>query len=442
MSYVNDKVLTDLQKAKVLIQQKKLNRALNLLEDLQKHSKKNFPGLIPKISPKIIFLGNKLYSSNPLQPFLQQSEAAIYTYLLFCPRLQIPEKHLIQILQTFNTLAGLYRRFRNASQAFSFFSKAEALAIKPQKAGVLLLQYLAKLNLNISSFMTELGKFEDCIKYAKEALKVLQMNLRIKAKSKLEVSEIISAYTLAFLNIADAQEALGNRLLMKEALDKAVEVSSGLLNKENPIFVELESRVQGEKELRSTVGKLLVGEQKGRNLKTFHLNLEQPTSCLRFNEKKALSSSQSEPKVPGRYYSKNQLKLKEKLIESQLKPKFISADQYFFNEVSKEININGDEIHLKPSFFNDNKAWILQENREKRKISELRLKKQFRPSDLSASVPVLSDRIKVLKGLENEEIIKQDLKMKKILACAKSKELVIKLCRIGRKKIFPCQSKV
>lgn len=442
ISSVNDKILTDLQKAKVLIEQKKFNRALNLLEDLQKHSKKHFPGLIPKISPKIILLANKLFSSNPLQSFLQQSESAIYTYLLSCPRVQIPEKHLIQILKTFNSLAGLYRRFRNTSQAFSYFSKAEALGIKPQKAGILLLQYLAKLNLNISSFMTELGNYKDCIRYAKEALKVLQINLKLKTNNKLEVSEIISAYTLAFLNIADAQEALGHKLMMKEALDKAVEVSAGLLNKENPVFVALNSRVQGEKDPKLTASMGIGGEQHKKNLKTFHLDLEQATSCVRFNEKKNLMSPQSEPKVPGRYYTKNQLKLKEKLIETEHKPKFISADQFFFNEVSKVININGDEIHLKPSFFNDNKAWILQENREKRKISELRLKKQFRLSDSNPSIPVLSDRIKVLKGLEKEEFQKQNVKMKKILISAKSKELVQKLCKLGRKKLFPCQSKV
>jgi tetratricopeptide (TPR) repeat protein len=397
-----EKVYSVYKKVKILKVQEKFSSALNLLEGILRSSKKKYYCECSKITSKILSICNYLFcnSSSKIQ-IMRRSEAAISTYLNLSSKhkLGVSEKLVRKMLISFNNCSCFHRLSGNYSLSFDYFQKALFLVKNSNFTEGPSFEMLSKVHLNLSSIFLQLKNFEDSINSSEQSLKALQKAiLTRKCESTSEDQEkhqdTILGYVISFYCISLGQSGKKQSLKAREAISKAVDVGKNFFDLKNEVY---EMVLNKYKDLETPSNNVELGRIKS----VFHLALDQPFSSIKFLDPVKSQVAQSERKVPGRYYTRSQLAIKQKFLENHKNLNFISADEFFFQEISKSINIHSDLKHLKTTDSSDSKGWIRQENIEKRIISELRLKKKFRNTSLTSPIPTIHDKLKRLK-LEND----------------------------------------
>jgi hypothetical protein len=440
------KIEATLSQVKKFEKSEKLLPALSLLEDLSRKTRKKTSEISLKISYKIISFSLKLYKLHKKVDFLHRGECASKVYLSLFPKSdsKLPEKVLKAILSTLNSLAGVHRKSKQVTLALNNFSLCLNFKINLEKSSQSLTLYLLKLHLNISSFMNEIGNFKESLKYSKESLKIIQLAAKKASKQdpSQDQSELTSSSILSFICIIISHQMLGNTLPMQEAFEKASKIVSTSTKKDLKILEVLESLQGVENSVLWKAGTFDMESEKKPGLKTFHLELDQPVSWVRFqSEGKVLRATSSETRLPGRYYTKSQLKVRAKVIDGQDKLNFVSADDFFFHGITKNIQIGSDVKHLQSPGMNDRKTTAALENKEKRKISDLRLKKKFRLGSNLSPVPDLFDKLKSMIESQEELFKQQHRRLKNVLNSSQSKFLLQKICGRGTRRVFPEKSK-
>ena len=392
-----DQLKLCLSESKRLENKGKLIEALSSLDKVTNFlTSKDFSLSLP-LTKQIASLCNKIVLTIPTKvPYLKKAEQALVNWLSMAnqSKVLINEKIFRLVLLTYNNWAIYHQSSKNYHMALSYLMKGLKTIDEQEIVNPDSLQFVAKTKLNVSALYSELHRFDDAIKYAEDTLHSLQTELRkrlenknfknLEGKEKRKVEDMITTYVISFYNIGVAEEKLNHKDNMIEAFKNAVNIGSPFLNESN------EALVLAKKALKDSLGTTFENPFKINEDINEEKQILRPKPVKLFlssqsSEKKIPSPRLSLPKNPlrpstGRYYSEAQLKKIQEKIEYESKLHFISADQYFYKEISKLMNIGSDIKYLRPLTTSAAMTWWDKQNEEKRKISDLRLKKQHRAS--------------------------------------------------------------
>lgn len=458
-----EKIQLALRKSNIMKDKGKLNKAINYMEEALRHSKKISLVQAGLLTQKIASLCNQAcLSSTTRVPYLRKAESALSSYISIATRnkLELPEKFLREFLITFNNWASFHMSGKNYHMALNYLTRClqftENYPMKEPDS----YELIAKTYLNISSLYSDLFKYHEALKYAKACLETLQCELKCRPadyefekmmdEEQSKFRDMIGTYVLGFYNIAIAEEGLGKRGEMKEALVKAKDIGgkylpgdSEIMSMVNKALNEVENAGQKIYFDNGVEEGEIIKRKNSIKVRLSQINLATRTTDFKiYQNTPQLKHSLSEVKLPGRYYTNSELQHKQHLIEKQQKLNFISADQFFFQEISKAINVKTDMKHLTLRTPNEAKTQTRKENSERRVISDLRLRKQYRLPFLDYPTTSVSEKIESLK-LEELEILKtQQKKIDAITNSTDCKNLIHQICsKGGRKRHFPDQRK-
>ena len=231
------------------------------------------------------------------------------------------------------------------------------------------MQFIAKTKLNVSALYSELHRFKEAIEYAEDCLSTLQEELKIRlsqknfkllqGKEKTKVEMMVVTYVIAFYNIGVAEESLHNRESMREAFRNAVSIGMTFLSPDNEVLISAQNALE---EARNSQKNSIVPRTTRSSIKfspemilekTSGTKSERLSVAIAGSEMRLLKSRQSITKTTenvksGRYYSDTQLKKIQQKLDEGSKLNFLSADQYFYQEISKLMNIGSDIKYLRP----------------------------------------------------------------------------------------------
>ena len=433
-----DKIYAVLKKVKILKSQERFSNALSLIEDLLRSSKKKYYIECSKITSKILSICNHICESSTIKlQILRRSESAISTYLNLSTKhkLIVSEKLIQKILISFNNCSYAHRLKSNYSLCLDYCHKSASLIKGKILTEALTFEMVSKVHLNMTSIYLQQKNYELAVDTAQKSLKFLQMLIKtIQNRSndgggigKSKYSDCILGYVISFYCIFVAQVGLKEYFKAKEAISNAVEVGKQFLSCNEEIY-------------EMVLGFFQLFESQGNDIKgisssiksVFHLCLSQSFDSLKFLDPIKVHKCITEKRLPGRYYTRSELAYKQKFIDNQKHLNFISADEYFFQEISKSINMKSGIKHLSKNDSNDSrtskdsKGWIRQENLEKRIISELRLKKKFRNTSLTSPAPNLQDKLKQLKS--ETELQSDRRQLSQVTSSSQFKTLILRIC--------------
>jgi hypothetical protein len=256
-------------------------------------------------------------------------------------------------------------------------------------------------------------------------------------------------YVIAFYNIGVAEEYLNNKGNMYKAFKNAVAIGEQFLSKDNPFFI---SALKALKEIESMKGKSftspssrcsirispdqLVSQIKEHTKNKFSLTVHQ---AEKKNSRSEAVLKKDEKKKPGRYYTEGKLKKIQERLE-QKKMNFVSVDKYFYQEISKLMNVQSDIKFLRPLTTSGARNLWDQQDEEKLKITNLREKKRYPQLTETNNVPKLSEKIQKLKEFDEGELKKQEIKIKSKMKTKVFKHILRAINDKDIKYTFPQQS--
>lgn len=239
------------------------------------------------------------------------------------------------------------------------------------------LQFIAKTRLNISALYSELRRYKEAINHAELALSTLQVEIKhrldgtpismLSKKDKYKLETMITTYVIAFYNIGVAEESLGHRKAMIQAYKNSVNIGSQFLTDENTVLQMAKRAYEESQIIKPETRKAL--HVRPMSSREFISALDQHKAQLKepFEFKTSLAPSetqdhsdklQSNLSLPSlmlpnvhkaeRYYSQDQLKKLQKKLTEDPTHRFVSADQYFYSKISKNLNIASDVKHMRP----------------------------------------------------------------------------------------------
>lgn len=458
-----DLVINCLKESKRLEKTGKLSEALSILDRISNLHDSRTVSISMPITKQIASLCNQIVIINSSKvSYLRKAEQVLTDWLHLANNLKISlhEKIFRLILLTYNNWATIYQTNSKYHMALSYLMKGLQIIDEREIIEAESFQYVAKTKLNVSALYSELHRYEDAIRLAEDSLITLQSELKIRfaakdfknmeGKEKKRSEDMIITYVIAFFNIGVAEEYIGHRDQMREAFKNAVNIGTSFLDPSNEVLQAAKKALsECSTGKNSTITPLtsrnsirippeMLSERSIKN-KISKIPSPLPTSDHKFLKPRNLLSKNHEQHIPGRYYSQAKLQKIQLRINDNDKLHFISADQYFYKEISKMMNIQGDIKYLKPL---DTKGvmdcWDKQTG-EKRKISDLRLKKQHRWKSESLNTSELQEIIDRLREEDEENVKKQEVKIKSKMKTKVYKQLLRSLS--ARKKyVFPQQS--
>ncbi|OMJ85612.1 hypothetical protein SteCoe_13026 [Stentor coeruleus] len=442
-----DLVLNCIKESKKLEKANKLSEALSVLDRISNFHDSRTVSVSMSITKQIASLCNQIVIQKPSKvSYLKRAEQVLTSWIHLANSLKISlhEKIFRLILLTYNNWATIYQSNANYHLALSYLMKGFQIIDEKEIIEADSFQYVAKTKLNVSALYSELHRYQDAIKFAEDSLATLQAELRLRfsaknfknmeGKEKKHAEDMITTYVIAFYNIGVAEEHLGHRDQMCEAFKNAVNIGTNFLDLAN------EALNTARKALAECSGpqnnftlltsrrsiKILPDMLSDRFAKQRPISASShlPISERKFLRPKDLISKNKDLSMPGRYYSEAKLKKIQQRIEDAAKLNFISADEYFYKEISRTMNIASDIKFLKPmKKKRHKKIWELQIE-DKRKISSLRLKKQHRWEKESLNTSRIQRIIDKLKEEDEDTFKKQEVKIKSKMKTKVYKQLL------------------
>ena len=459
-------ILRHLRESKKLEKKDKLLDALTVLDKVSSHQDTRHMDLKQKISVQVAKLCNKLINYVPNKvTYLRRAEQCLMSWasLLGSSIISFDEKIIRMILLTYNNWATFHQSSKNYHMALSYLMKGLQIIDENDIEEADSLQFVAKTKLNVSALYSEIHRYEEAISYAEDCLKTLQNEFKVRlsgkdfndldGKDKKKAELMISTYVIAFYNIGVAEEYLNNREGMLQAFRNAVNIGTPFLNSNNEILVSAKKALMEGQSIKSKTLALtslkssidLNSEKKPRHKKHFKGKFSLPFGSLdknwALNEEK--EKKQVEVKKPGRYYSDAKLKKLSEKLDHKEGMNFVSADQYFYREISKLMNISNDCKYLRPLTTSAAMSLWDRQIEEKLKISDLRLKKHHH-LDMNSEIPDVAFKVQQdidrLKEIDEDQLKKQEIQMKSKMNTKIYKQLLRSLCR-NKKYAVPPQSK-
>lgn len=461
-----DFIIKSLKTSKKLEKKEKILEALTCLESVSTLQDAKQLDLCQQVAVQVSKLCNKLIHqvSNKVT-YLRRAEHALNAWLSLSNNQvsTFDEKVIRMMLVTYNNWATFHQSGQNYHMALNYLMKGLHIIDESEIEQADSLECVAKTKLNVSALYSELHRYEDAIRYAEDCLKTLQNEFKIRlgghefsdmeGKERMKTETMITTYVTAFYNIGVAEEYLGNRDRMIQAFKNAVNIGTPFLKLTNEVLLSAKRALTEGQSIKNRtlhltsiktqvlqISKTEKLKNSSRNHKIF------PFTILGRRATKVQVSKEKDPndqKRPGRYYSEARLKKLQEKIENDDEKNFVSADQYFYREISKLMNISSDIKFLKPLTTSAAMTLWDRQVEEKLKISDLRLKKQHRFENLNyepGGILKMQEDIERLKEIDEDVLKKQEIKMKSKMKTKIYKHLVRSLSSRNSKYSFPPQS--
>ena len=458
-----DQVASVIKESKRLEKKGKLVDALNAMDKISSlHDSKNVTISLP-IAKRIGSLCNQIVLTIAAKvPYLRRAEQTLMSWLAMAQthKITLQEKLFRVLLLTFNNWATFHQTSKNYHMALSYLMKGLKIIDESNITEPDSMQFVAKTKLNVSALYSELHRFEDAIQFAEEALGTLQAELRLRlgnkdfrhleGKERQKAKDMILTYVIAFYNIGAAEETLHNKEAMREAYRNAVNIGSNFLDPDDELLLTAKRALidsMGTKSKtcfpRTSRDSIRISPEMLLDIphksKSPGFSATVPSEIKLFKTRKSLVKNVEQHK-PGRYYSDAKLKKIQQKMEDDAKLHFVSADQYFYREISKMMNIGSDIHYLRPLTTSEAKTWWERQNDEKRKISDLRLKKQHHFNAEHIDHSIVNEKIERLKLDDEASMKKQEIKVKSKMKTKVYKQLLRTITSRNKKYVFPPQS--
>ena len=313
---------------------------------------------------------------------------------------------------------------------------------KPKKATFLLKKALkvcdslesesnlrVKARLDLSSVYISSENFKKAKNLAEEALSLLNsMDYSCETNCRLGV--------LAFYNIAVCHRNLDNYEEMIRAYKSVEALGTKYLGGEDPL-------VKAAQEFLPTFYYESIFDESvfvtSKNQKQSTQKIEtSPRTSFRRNSTSVQNLSQVNPEPTiKRYYSKEQLNRIYKQMQCK-SPQIVTADQFFFKKLRKQIDVENDIHYLKKGL--NQKEITQQDTKERMKITELRMRK--RPLTAKTNQKRLDGllaRIDRLQVEADQNLQKQQVKMASKLKTKVYKNILRNINSNSDKRVVPHQ---
>lgn len=460
-------MIKSLKASKNLEKKEKYLEALTCLESVSAIQDPKLLEPCQNVAIQVSKLCNKLiYQVSNKVTYLRRAEHSLNAWLALSNNTlsSFDEKVIRMMLVTYNNWATFHQSSQNYHMALNYLMKGLQVIDETEIEHPDSLQCVAKTKLNVSALYSELHRYEDAISYAEECLKTLQNEFKLRlsgkdykelfGKERMKAETMINTYVTAFYNIGVAEEYLGNRDKMLHAFKNAVNIGTPFLDPTNEILVSAKKALLEGQSIKSRTLHLssiktpvqpMPSEKKTKVYTKQHVNM--PFSVLGRRATRVEVNKDKVPsdqKRPGRYYSEARLKKLQEKLENEEEKNFVSADQYFYREISKLMNIASDIKYLKPLTTSGAMTLWDRQVEEKLKISDLRLKKQHRLENLNyepGGIFKMQEKIERLKEIDEDVLKKQEIKMKSKMKTKVYKQLVRSISSRNSKYCFPPQSK-
>ncbi|CAG9330325.1 unnamed protein product [Blepharisma stoltei] len=427
------------------------------------------------ITKQIASLCNKLslHYSSPVS-YLRRAEQVLMNWLNNCDKENqtLDEKIFRLILLTFNNWASFHQESKNYHMALSYLMRALKIIDKYPARLPDSLQLIAKSRLSVSTLYFELRRYKEAIKHAEEALATLQIEMKqrldgksvanLNKKDMKKVKTLVTTYVIAFYTIGLSEEALGRRSAMLDAYNNAVKIADQFLSGESEMLQTIKQTLADVNLIApETIEKRIHKPMKRRDLKlsldnqikkenepfefktacSFPVSKE-PAETDHLNSQASLPSlnfpSTVQTRLPGRYYSEEQLKKLQKKMTVDSQHRFVSVDEYFYTKISKTLNVKSDIKHLRPLTAKGAITKWEQEIDDKRKISDLRLRKHHRQLITDRNpYDHVGNRIDKLKEEDKDNLKRQEIAMKSKMKTKVYKNLMRALSGKGYNSLPP-----
>jgi hypothetical protein len=460
-TFPKELIATCLSESKKLSKKDKNIEALAALDKISHLSDHKNPLVSLRITKQISTLCNQIVLTVQAKvPYLRRAEQTLMNWVRMAEsnKMPIDEKIFRLILLTYNNWATFHQTSKNYHMALSYLMKGLQMIDESEISDPDSFQFVAKTKLNVSALYSELHRFQDAIQYAEDCLSSLQLELRVRlgtqdykslqGKEKRKAEDMITTYVIAFYNIGVAQEMLNNQDNMRIAFKNAVNIGINFLDPNNEILITAkkalsESMGFKSKTLITRKETIRISPEKlidRHKAKAVNLPLSVPSSEAKIIRKSSSANLKRNFNNTGRYYNEARLKKIQEKLEYNEKLHFISADQYFYKEISKLMDIGSDIKYLRPLTTSGAMTWWDKQNEEKRKISDLRLKKQHRWNGDQLDQSIVAEKIERLKMADEEDLRKQEVKLRSKMKTKVYKQIIRFMSKKNRNYTFPPQS--
>lgn len=373
-------VRTVLKKSQLLEKKGKLGKALEVLDTVSQEIHNPSLPIANNIIKEIATICNKLVNrgGNDVQ-ILRKAELVLNHWKIINKHKSDMDPDTFNLmLLTFNNWATYHQNNKNYHMSLSYLMRAQKFMDEFQLQDSDSLEIAAKTKLNICALYFELRRYKEAIDFAKQSLAILQLELRerlgslsyeeLEEDEQIKVQIMAASYVIAFYNIGAAHEALGNYQQMLEAFDNAVKIGIEFLPYDHELLsaayvAKSEAQTLASEFPRKSITKPATARESKRVVIQKKSEVKHILRCSTTPDLQIRSKSTRFPRInlqapanvtlPAterregvKYYNDKQLnRLQKKLLENQ--PRFVSADQYFYNKISKNLNISKDIKYLK-----------------------------------------------------------------------------------------------
>lgn len=279
-----------------------------------------------------------------------------------------------------------------------------------------LLKFIAKLHQ--CELFIYVKKYDLAIMSAQQVLKEVMKKLQKPKTSQKALEELGMAAVTAFYRIGICEQSKGMHKAAESAFENADTIGRKYLNK-NEVLLSLDYEKITHRKFRTnetlkreSIRKIaeirrIEGEKK-KSVKFSELpsEIQKPEPM---SERRSNSMVFVEEKLPGRYYSNRELERLTKILNTEINHKNLTADNYFFHVVSKQLAI--EKLETSPESVKNSTIELLHEIWKNKEVLKKK-KKTFEKKDKCEMPADLERKIFAIQAEFEDSLKIQDIKMK------------------------------
>ena len=332
------------------------------------------------------------------------------------------QKNLIYYsLLSRENLANIYTKEKKYSLALQCLKKALESASGLTRS-FKIISLLSKIQVNVSSVYIEINKFSDSLLYSNQGLETLNEKLRLKFdgknisalsyNEKESIKSTIFIYILCVFNKAIAENAIGKKKQAEENFLLALQLSENFKDDNFELIKTIKEKYSE-----------FIKSQSDYNNRLNHYRSE------------SLRTQSSSRFFQTIYYSPEKLKKVTTALETE--QRFISTDEFFYNRIKSELDINeGEKKNLK-------EIDTVEENlAEKKNLSKIRYRRHQKSQIIFENHSENDNKIQAIKDEVNNTRSKQSQLIKNKLKTRFYKKLLNGFNPENNQSLIPPQSKL
>ena len=312
-----------------------------------------------------------------------------------------------------------------------------------------LLKFIAKLR--ECELFIYMEKYDSAILCAEQMLKEVMIKLQKPGNNKKQLQELGMAAVTAFYRIGICEQSRGLQKSAEIAFENANLIGRQYLNKDK-ILLNLDYEMITHRKLYvENAYKKPKSWKKPVETRFDRIsspNKKETEQSEKLSEKKSnysrkdtrsMSIGNIEEKLPGRYYSKSQLEKLSKILTHEINHKVLTTDNYFFNMISKDLDI--EKLETSPVGVNNATKDLIQEIKNNKECMKKKKKVMVSSQRYSGDQDWIERKLRNMQDAFEDKLKVQDIKMKSKLKTKVYRQLLrsINVTSKGKVRQIPVQ---